>query len=333
MLFRMRYVAWMVVPFFVMACGSDAPVVTPAVDAGPPVSDARPACDGVLDIAVPQPWLLAPGATLVFWTSVGQGVSAADGKVGLFDGCGKLFTLADGEAAPYGLAASGNVACWSDLGQTVNGSYAGDGGVKCWIGYLAGKGVVGQVYTVDIAVSARPGTVAISGDSVFWWRAGTIVRAPVTGSAPLAAVSTPLSAGFDGAPIAADDAEVFWSDTSGIYAAPVAGGAPRLVTTSRARTLLLDGADIYFVSGKDMLRVPKAGGAPQTVLTGIHFGNSIAADATNLYFNDFDQGASFSVPKTGGQPTPLGSDAAGYALATDAKFVYLGGGGVRRLPK
>lgn len=317
----------------VLACGSQAPVVAPP-DAGSPVADAHPACDGILDVAVPQPWLLATGTSAVFWTSVGQGVYGADGRVGRFDDCGKVFTFADGEPAPYGLAASGNVACWSDAGQTVNGSYAGDGAVQCWIGTLVHGALAGHVYSVEASAAARPGAVAVRGDTVFWWRGGKIVRAPVNGSAPPTEVATPLGAGGDLSPIAADDTEVFWSDSSpGIYAAPLGGGAPRLVTSSQARTLFLDGNDIYFTSGTSVLRVPKAGGAPQPIVEGVRLGNSIAVDATDLYFNDADKQATFSVPKAGGQARFLANDAGGYALAVDDNYVYIGGGGVRRLPR
>jgi hypothetical protein len=171
--------------------------------------------------------------------------------------------------------------------------------------------------------------------------------------------------------IALDDARVYWVDAhanrgletnapSRLLSAPKAGGAPvELATTptEASQGIAVDDAFAYVgyvglnepnplacppgrlchepptIHGPTgaVLAVPKGGGAPRVLASDARDPLCVAADGRQVYWAD---GASlFRVPREGGRRTLLLANAGCRALALDATHVYCLCDGISRVPK
>lgn len=197
--------------------------------------------------------------------------------------------------------------------------------------------------------------VALDREAVFLadeWD-GTIRRLPKAGGPATVILDhqgEPLS-------LAVDEQHVFWTVQSvrRLRRAPKAGGAFGGLAAEALSPahMALDGTDVVFTRAEAtlqddsiVLRVPKGGGAA-TVLAHAPAGwksSAVAVDADHLYFAVLDpdsrKGLLQRVPKSGGQPVTLASEALfPGAIAVDGTNVYLlaqrpdGKGELLRVPK
>jgi hypothetical protein len=98
-----------------------------------------------------------------------------------------------------------------------------------------------------------------------------------------------------------------------------------------------DATHVYFVSAYGVFAWPKSGGATTRLATTVSEPWGLAADATDLYWADFQNGTIHSVPKAGGQPRVIAALQQGPRhVALDDTYVYwtnYSGGTVMRAPK
>lgn len=262
-------------------------------------------------------WQLAARSKSVYFAALGAGVYGASGTVGSFDRCGSdPRTLAAGEKAPYGLAASDAGACWSNLGMTVNGGYNGDGSVRC-----TGKSGWQELY----AGGDRPFGIAMDATDVYF---GTYSPFTIRAARPDGTGLRVVYAGGwedgDNVAMGLDDSHVYWSSYEGIKRVPNAGGEASTVSagTWDVRDIWVDGSRVYFndfAAGK-VLSVPKTGGSVTTLASPGDVGNQMAMDDRYVYY--LGRGGVYRVAKAAGTPQLLGSGADQYALAADEDYVY-----------
>ncbi len=145
----------------------------------------------------------------------------------------------------------------------------------CNHGCLGGACVAGLCQPVAVAGTGGIGGIALDVGAVYW-TSGTsssstdwaVQKIPAAGGAPVT-----LASGLSGAfsPIV-DGLDLYWAErgTGGdaIVAAPLAGGAPTtLVSSGQVQSLALDATHLYFTDGLgSLLAAPRAGGVATTLV-------------------------------------------------------------------
>jgi hypothetical protein len=204
-------------------------------------------------------------------------------------------------------------------------------------GAAASVGVEGVAPPLVLSTGRRcPGGAALGANAFYvgGFDTNDVTRIPLGGG------PTSVLALLPGAPIgvAVDDTNVYASTESGtLTALPLDGGAPiDLVSGERSMTApAVDAADVYFGApiGGTVKKVPRVGGAV-TTLTTIDTVAALALSETDVYL-----AAGYLVavlPKTGGQPTTLGTAAGAdvVAIAIDEASVYFASyGNVWKIPR
>jgi hypothetical protein len=188
-------------------------------------------------------------------------------------------TLASGYLYPTGLATDGANLYWAD-------SNAGN-----VLQLPVGGGTVKTLATGQ----GSPWSVAIDATSVYWTNSGdaSVWKIPIGGGA------VTQVAGSQGAQVdtyymrelAVDGTNVYWTDSAGlVLQVSTSGGIPTKLATNvgSAREIAIDGTNVYWsfsgLPGSGVKMVP-IGGGTTTLLTN-DSGNSIAVDATSVYFVD-----------------------------------------------
>jgi hypothetical protein len=128
---------------------------------------------------------------------------------------------------------------------------------------------------------------------------------------------------------------VYFTTTSGVRGVPLAGGsaadvAPDLVGVDLAG----DGAALFAAGSTQQsgLGIYRLESSQATLLTSVSkLGNEIGVDATDVYYED--DTSVMKVAKVGGAATFVAQSTDAYSLAVDDTYVYVGGGGVTRIPK
>jgi hypothetical protein len=272
---------------------------------------------------------IAVGGGRVYWAYNGSAVYAPTGSVGYLDRCGAGgATIATQQKDPYNVAADENGSCWTNLGETIGGSYQNDGETWCWDGTSASVVASGQ---------KEPWGVAVEGSMVFWANGGDHA-APgqafsadrVTGS--IGAASTASLSPYP--PIAADARSVYVAATNGLLAIDQSTGVVTVLVPGnhwRVSAFALDDVNLYYQggdvdSGSSLSAVPKTGGIATVLTTDCSGqGSQIAADGRYVYC--VTSTGIERVPRGGGATENMPVNARNGGLAADAVYVYLGIGG------
>lgn len=165
-----------------------------------------------------------------------------------------------------------------------------------------------------------------------WW----VEAAPIPGFGRIGSMThagadarTMMEAGsgggfdLDGGPFDVDETHVYFADRFTVKRASIATGAVERVAVGSffVQSLATDATHVYWVerSMAVVRRVPKAGGVVETIGTGNGMPGALRLDATHAWWMDASAGIR-RVPKTGGTPTTV---LATTDLLTD--FVVAGG--------
>jgi hypothetical protein len=176
----------------------------------------------------------------------------------------------------------------------------------------------GGTPTTLAPVVGVPLGVAVDATSVYWTAApgphttGTVMKVPVGGGTPVTLASgqaTPLA-------IAVDSTSVYWTNFGSADGWTASGPGP--------------------ANGNGaIMKIPLGGGVP-TTLASVPYDapQSIALDATSVYWTTYYGGAVMKAPLGGGAPTTLNyGPPLGFGIAVDSTSVYwLGGHAIRKVP-
>jgi hypothetical protein len=137
--------------------------------------------------------------------------------------------------------------------------------------------------------------------------------------------------------IAVDATSVYWiggASGADVMSVPKNGGTPKVLATNQpaptstwGQALVVDSANVYWILGASILKVPLHGGASPVTLASGERPDSLAVDATTVYWSDEGYtrlGNVMSLPSSGGQATTLvsGRIRTQPGIAVDAANVY-----------
>ncbi len=169
--------------------------------------------------------------------------------------------------------------------------------------------------------------------------AGRIFRVPRAGGVRQTLLSRSPTRGLEGVELlGVDSANVYWfesvrkvSSTGTIYRMPVGGGTPVVVASRDSMSKpVLDDTYAYYAydasgRGKRVARVPLGGGASETI-PGIVSSPLLAVDDAFLYGGGLANDATvWKMPKAGGEPVVLASNADLFALVVDGGDIFFTG--------
>lgn len=218
-----------------------------------------------------------------------------------------------------------------------------DAGGVFWSYYVGGISVEGRPLegggiTVYGALDLAAGVLGLDDDYVYWssvntaQTVATLMKTPRAGGPQTPVFPAPIQTGY----IGTDAGYLYWIDGS------AQGGLRRALANTGPVEDLADGHEMYNIAfdqdhvywvyggtylngswvGAEIRRVLKTGGAPQTVVKIPTFANSIAVDATDVYWASYDGASINRVNKQGGPIVKLADAANPRALAIDDTAVY-----------
>ncbi len=281
----------------------------------------------------------APSLAVLVFVGVGCG-----GQAGVAAGspasCGAVTASADaGQAPPAPLVTPTTLAS----GENSPGSLALDAANVYWTvtaqsspvsgGAVMKLPLAGGAPTTLVSGLSTPKGIAVQGANVYWVEGledGAVKTVPVNGGTPtmLAAEQWPIA-------IAADAESLYWTalgstSTFGdgrVMKMPLAEGTPTTLVAalnSAPESIAINATGVYWADtdAKAIMRVPLAGGAA-TVLAGAQVApTGVSADAANVYWTN-DAGEVLKVPSGGGVVVTLASGRSlPLATAVDATNVY-----------
>jgi hypothetical protein len=154
-----------------------------------------------------------------------------------------------------------------------------------------------------------------------------------------------------------DDTSVYWTAARNpgdgrIMKIAKTGGAGTALASGLQppRRLAVDDANVYWTflpsvpGAGSVMRVAKSGGSPVTIASGRSAPDAIAVDRANIYWSESvllcpggcgpgpQSPGVYQLAKSGGAPTMLVSDGLVSAIAVDGTSVYVGGGGIQKVP-
>jgi len=197
--------------------------------------------------------------------------------------------------------------------------------------------VQGGLQTTLASREVGPNGIALDAVNAYWidYGSGGVVKEPLGGG-----MRTTLTS-QKGIYIAVDDANVYWTNDA-VMKVPKAGGLPVTLATGdltlSKHGVAVNSTDVYWAefnyacAGTDqpcnpglgrVMRVPVGGGTPSVVASRQSGANSIALDATHVYWTSYNDGTVMKVPLAGGTPTTLASgQVAMNDLTADGTSVY-----------
>jgi hypothetical protein len=133
--------------------------------------------------------------------------------------------------------------------------------------------------------------LAVDGTNVYWGSGGsgtgTLYSVPLGGGTP-----NPLATAFSFLQgVTLDATNVYYASFSGAFVYAKAGGAPALLDAAGNTGIAVDALDVFWAaSNGSIARRPIAGGANVVLVNGLNNPNSVAVDATSVYFTDVGNG-------------------------------------------
>lgn len=274
-------------------------------------------CRPVVLSPTPGAFQTAIRAGTVFFTSI---KGAAVQKVDLAGG--PTTNLATAQATPNGIAVDDHFVYWTNLnGGTIKRATHTGGNVS------------------DLATGQQgPCGLALSGADVYWtnsgtsaagWKDGQVQVLPSGGSlATLATARYPCSVAVDaGFVYWADRGDPVQSDLGSVNRIATSGGSVQtLVAGVTADDIALDGAYVYWTNRSSIGRAPRTGGSAETLASGLSIANSLAIDATHLYFTTAGDGRLARILKVGGPVEILATSLAKFpgGVSVDATSICWG---------
>lgn len=286
-----------------------------------------------------NPQAIAVDGTSVYFTVNATGAAGAGSVRSVPVDGGTVSTLATGQNGPYGVVVDGANAYWVATATLPGGKGYGTVLSVPLTGGTAPTTLVDTSTWTGNETDDYPTSLALQGSTLYFTTlGGAIGSVPSSGGAV-----TFLAVGLNlyeqsSQQIAVDSSGVYWvcaglgagcsypvdGGTIGpnLLSAPLSGlpdgGTPAtVVSTSWGANFAIaeDTTSLYWSdSAGFILSAPKTGGASTTLASNQDVGASqgpflpsLAADASNVYWTDYDIGRVMSVPKAGGAATVLAS--------------------------
>jgi hypothetical protein len=195
----------------------------------------------------------------------------------------------------------------------------------------------GGLQTTLASKEVGPSGITLDAVNAYWidYGSGGVVKEPLGGGTRTTLTSQ------KGIYIAVDETNVYWTNDA-VMKVPKAGGTPLTLATGdltlSKHGIAVNSTDVYWAEfnyacgGTDqpcspglgrVMRVPVGGGTPSVVASRQSGADSIALDATHVYWTNYNEGTVMSVPLAGGKPTTLASgQVAMNDITVDATSVY-----------
>ena len=215
-------------------------------------------------------------------------------------------TLASSLHNPFALTVDQNNVYWIETFISANGTT-----------FMIRKMPLNGGTSVDIATQsfgfigiAGVPSITVDNTTVYWsfspgFGIGFLYKAPITGGTPMF-----LTGANQPSDIALDSNFIYWAEdnggpdvTQGIRKVPLSGGDVTTVTTlGIPLALAVVGSEVYFSyfdffsGGNRIGRVSTEGGAVIDLVSTVSRASDIVADATHLYWTEFDAGTVNKIP-------------------------------------
>lgn len=131
--------------------------------------------------------------------------------------------------------------------------------------------------------------------------------------------------------LAVDGSNVIFTDETFVDMEAASGGSPTTMFTGQATDVggvAIDDTDLYWTvidpsgTAGTVMKMPKTGGMAVLLASNQQNPGHIVVDDTNVYWVDDGNGELVVLPKSGGTPMTLATDAAGSSLVVDETDVY-----------
>ena len=172
--------------------------------------------------------------------------------------------------------------------------------------------------------------LAVDRDNIYWVTlAGDVRKAPLAGGSAVT-----LASGASVSGIAVDGDSLYWATGSqtpsgNIMRLPLGGGPPSVLATvpGGPEALTIDADNVYVATLDSVFKVAKSSGTVERIASGQAGNESIAVDATGVYWLDNNLGAIWKTALDGGLATAVASglprgQSGPYYLAVDRSGVY-----------
>jgi hypothetical protein len=186
----------------------------------------------------------------------------------------------------------------------------------------------------------HPRAITTDTASVYWADQGLneVRKAPLGGGA----VTTLISTGTVGTPVAVDPSHVYWWDSgsNSIMQADLDGSNSAVVASGQSNVMWIaaEGGFVFWTTQTQVMARDLSGGAATPLATGQDHPGSVEVDATHVYFKQGSTWGSETVRRvlrTGGTVEEIATGGA-FAIALDATHVYASdnfGGRIWRVAK
>jgi len=155
--------------------------------------------------------------------------------------------------------------------------------------------------------------IAVSGVGIYWSTGLALLAMPLGGG--VVTTVTDFGGNMIG-DLALDATSVYWADQSGsggyIFRAPLGSAATSAASSTLARLQVgepydfaVDGTNVYWSDAGGVMKAPSGGGAPVTLAARSLPAQDLGVDAVNVYWIEWESGALYGVPISGGAVATL----------------------------